>query len=426
MDVLERDFYEERRRKWRRSAFWRGFLVAAVLAALIGAWIGSSAIDAVTSHIARVEVAGIITDDPERDRMLEGLAKNQNVKAVIVRINSPGGTTAGSEALFASLRLVAEKKPLVAQLAEVAASGGYVAAIAADHIVSRGNTLTGSIGVIMEYPDLTQVMKRIGIEVETVRSSELKAEPSPFRETNPAARARDQALVAESYRWFRGLVADRRGLSGTALDTAANGGVFTGRLALENGLIDEIGGEPEALAWLESRDSGPRRLAGSRLGGRARRASGSPFRRQDRVKQRDSRGNIALDRPQALFHRPLIPASMACAKVVSKQFITTGQGHGIRVSPMIKSELIQKIAEENPHLFQRDVERIVGTVFDEIIEAMAAGHRVELRGFGAFSVKRREARQGRNPRTGDSVTVEEKYVPFFKTGKLLRDRLNGG
>ena len=91
---------------------------------------------------------------------------------------------------------------------------------------------------------------------------------------------------------------------------------------------------------------------------------------------------------------------------------------------MIKSELIQKIAEENPHLFQRDVERIVGTVFDEIIEAMAAGHRVELRGFGAFSVKKREARQGRNPRTGDAVTVEEKFVPFFKTGKLLRDRLN--
>jgi integration host factor subunit beta len=99
--------------------------------------------------------------------------------------------------------------------------------------------------------------------------------------------------------------------------------------------------------------------------------------------------------------------------------------HGKRVPPMIKSELIQKIAEANPHLFQRDVERIVGTVFEEIIEAMAQGQRVELRGFGAFSVKKRDARQGRNPRTGDSVTVEEKYVPFFKTGKLLRDRLNG-
>ena len=92
---------------------------------------------------------------------------------------------------------------------------------------------------------------------------------------------------------------------------------------------------------------------------------------------------------------------------------------------MIKSELVQKIADENPHLYQRDVERIVGTIFDEIIEAMASGHRVELRGFGAFSVKKREARIGRNPRTGESVSVDEKYVPFFKTGKRLRDRLNG-
>lgn len=92
---------------------------------------------------------------------------------------------------------------------------------------------------------------------------------------------------------------------------------------------------------------------------------------------------------------------------------------------MIRSELIQKIAEENPHLFQRDVERIVNTIFEEIIDAMARGDRVELRGFGAFSVKRRDARTGRNPRTGDSVEVDEKHVPFFKTGKLLRDRLNG-
>ena len=92
---------------------------------------------------------------------------------------------------------------------------------------------------------------------------------------------------------------------------------------------------------------------------------------------------------------------------------------------MIRSELIQIITDQNPHLYQRDVERIVNTVFDEITNAMANGDRVELRGFGAFSVKRRDARVGRNPRTGASVEVEEKHVPFFKTGKLLRDRLNG-
>lgn len=92
---------------------------------------------------------------------------------------------------------------------------------------------------------------------------------------------------------------------------------------------------------------------------------------------------------------------------------------------MIRSELIQRIADENPHLYQRDVERIVNTIFDEVTNAMARGDRVELRGFGAFSVKKREARVGRNPRTGAAVQVEEKHVPFFKTGKLLRDRLNG-
>jgi len=92
---------------------------------------------------------------------------------------------------------------------------------------------------------------------------------------------------------------------------------------------------------------------------------------------------------------------------------------------MIRSELIQKIADENPHLFQRDVERIVNTIFEEITDALANGDRVELRGFGAFSVKTRDARIGRNPRTGEAVSVEQKKVPFFKTGKLLRDRLNG-
>lgn len=93
---------------------------------------------------------------------------------------------------------------------------------------------------------------------------------------------------------------------------------------------------------------------------------------------------------------------------------------------MIRSELIQKIADENPHLYQRDVERIVNTIFEEIIGAMAQGDRVELRGFGAFSVKKRDARMGRNPRTGDAVEVDEKHVPFFKTGKALRERLNDG
>jgi protease-4 len=203
-----------------------------------------------------VTVEGVITDDPARDALLADLAERGNVHAVILRINSPGGTTAGSEALYEGVRRIAAEKPVVAVLGEVAASGGYIAAIAADHIVSRGNTLTGSIGVIMEYPDLSALIARLGIGVETVRSSELKGEPSPFRPTSPEARAAEEALVAESFAWFRGLVGERRGLSGGELDRVANGGIFTGRLALENGLVDELGGEPEAIAWLESREPG--------------------------------------------------------------------------------------------------------------------------------------------------------------------------
>ena len=255
MEAFERDFYEERRRKWRRSAFWRGFLVAAVLSGIIGVLIASASVASRRDHVARVNITGLITADPSRAAMLEAIAEDDHARALIVRVNSPGGTTAGSEALFAALRRIGEDRPVVAVLSEVAASGGYVAAIAADHIVARGNTLTGSIGVIMEYPDVTAVLDRLGIEIETVRSSELKAEPSPLRPTNPAARARDEAMVADSYLWFRGLVGERRDLSGAALDEVANGGVFTGRLALESGLVDEIGGEREAALWLESQDS---------------------------------------------------------------------------------------------------------------------------------------------------------------------------
>ncbi len=256
MESGNRDFYEERRRKWRRSAFWRGFGVAAAIAVVAGLWLGAGALAPGRAQVARVAVAGVITDDRKRDQLFADLADDAAVRAVVVRINSPGGSTAGSEALYASLRAVAAKKPVVAVLAEVAASGGYVAAIGTDHIVARGNTLTGSIGVIMEYPDLTGVMDRLGVAMETVRSSPLKAEPSPFRETSPAARAVDEAMVADSYDWFRGLVGERRDLDGAGLDAVANGQIFTGRLALANGLVDEIGGEPEALAWLESREPG--------------------------------------------------------------------------------------------------------------------------------------------------------------------------
>lgn len=252
MTAQERDEDRTRRRKGRRAAFWRGFLAAFGVLILIG--IGAFLMDDGPRgpHIARLQVTGTIFGDLERERLVRKLAENDDVEAVVLHINSPGGTSAGAEGLYLALREVAESKPVVAVLGEIAASGGYIAALSADRIISRGNTLTGSIGVIMEYPDVTDLLARLGVEYETIRSSDLKAEPSPFRKISPEARDQQQALIAESYVWFRNLVGTRRNLDGAALDVAASGGVFTGRTALEAGLVDALGGEPEAIDWLES------------------------------------------------------------------------------------------------------------------------------------------------------------------------------
>lgn len=256
MDDLTRDFYEERRRKWRRSAFWRGVFVTLgvfVLLGVMGAFLGGG--PRFGDHIAHVTIKGVIYDDPILDNALKDVQENDSAKALILSISSPGGTTVGSEAVFERLRKISEKKPVVAVLGEVAASGGYIAAIGTDHIIARGNTITGSIGVIMEYPDVTDLLERWGISMQTIRSSDIKGGPSPFRKSTPEALAAERALIDESYDWFRGLVEDRRGLSGEKLDEVADGRVFTGRLALELGLIDAIGGFDDATAYLDSLDS---------------------------------------------------------------------------------------------------------------------------------------------------------------------------
>lgn len=256
MDDLTRDFYEERRHKWRRSAFWRGVLITLSVFVLLGVLVvilGSG--PRFADHIAHVDLKGVIYNDPVLDATLKEVEENHKAKALILTISSPGGTTVGSEAVFERLRKISDKKPVVSVLGEVAASGGYIAAIGADHIIARGNTITGSIGVIMEYPDLTDLLTKVGITMQTIRSSEIKGGPSPFRKSTPEARAAEKVLIDESHQWFRGLVEDRRGLNGSKLDTVADGRVFTGRLALDLGLIDAIGGFDEAIEYLDSLDS---------------------------------------------------------------------------------------------------------------------------------------------------------------------------
>ena len=237
----------ERRRLRRRVGFWR-LVALLVLLVAVGGYLWQSVPRG--SYIARHTVTGTIFDNPDRDALLRRVAEDRRAEALILRIDSPGGTIAGSEALFEAVRAVAEQKPVVAVMGEVAASGGYIAALAADRIIARGNTITGSIGVIAEFPNFEGLLETVGVDFSRVASAPLKAEPSPLRAPSEAALAAQADLVADSYDWFIGLVRARRDLDEDAASTVGDGRIFTGRQAREAGLIDDIGSEAEALDWL--------------------------------------------------------------------------------------------------------------------------------------------------------------------------------
>jgi protease IV len=199
--------------------------------------------------IARINIEGLIRSDQERVEALERLEKSQ-AAAVIVHINSPGGTTAGSEQLYDALTRLKAKKPLVVVVEGLAASGGYITAIAADHIIAQQSSLVGSIGVLFQFPNFSELLKTVGVKVEEVKSSPLKAAPNGFEPTSPEARAALDSLVKDSYAWFRGLVKERRAMDDAQLEKVADGRVFTGRQAVDLKLIDQLGDEKSAVAWL--------------------------------------------------------------------------------------------------------------------------------------------------------------------------------
>lgn len=246
----------DRRRMRRKLTFWRiaTLLVAAIAIAGVGAWGMRDTWPASgRDHIAQVRIEGTITEDEELLERLERIAEAETVKGVILTIDSPGGTTAGGEAIFEAVRRIGEKKPVVAQVGTLAASAGYMIASATDHIVARKSSIVGSIGVLVQFPDLTGLMDKVGVKLEEVKSSPLKAEPSPFNPTTDEERAMIRAMIMDSYDWFVGLVAERRPLSRAEVLALADGSVFTGRQALDRKLVDALGGEEEALEWLKSK-----------------------------------------------------------------------------------------------------------------------------------------------------------------------------
>lgn len=236
--------------RWRLIALVAGALFFIVLlgkTALIPASLGGR------DYIAHITIKDIILEDRERDKALEDLQKDPSVKAVVMHINSPGGTIVGGESLYYSLRSLAEKKPLVATLGSLAASGGYMAAIAADHIFTYQGTITGSIGVMLQTAELTQLSEKIGVKFLTFKSGPLKGTPSPFERTSPEAEKAIQDSINDAYDLFIDMVTERRKLSRTKILSLADGRIYTGRQAVTHKLVDAIGSEKEALLWLKNK-----------------------------------------------------------------------------------------------------------------------------------------------------------------------------
>jgi protease-4 len=256
---FDADAIVDRRRMRRKLTFWRVSAILLVILAVVGAGfalVPGSRLMPQASYVARIKIQGLIRGNQDRVEALDRLSRS-NARAVIVHLDSPGGTTAGSEQLYNSLKQLREKKPVVVVVDGLAASGAYIAALSSEYVIAQETSLVGSIGVLFQFPNFTEVLKTIGVKMEEVKSSPLKAAPNGFEPTSPEARAAIEAIVVDSYAWFKGLVKDNRHMNDAELTKVADGRVFTGRQAVGLKLIDALGDERTARAWLEKEKKVP-------------------------------------------------------------------------------------------------------------------------------------------------------------------------
>lgn len=244
----------DRRLLRRKVTFWR--IVALLLIIVIGFslfrfFAGNDR--SMAPHVAHVTISGLITDNTELLERLADIEKSDSAKALIVSISSGGGTTYGGERIFKAIRAISAKKPVVSDIRTLAASAGYMIATAGDTIIAGDSSITGSIGVIFQYPQVKELMDKVGVSLEEIKSSPMKAEPSPFHNANEDAKVMIRNMVMDSYAWFVDLVADRRKLPRDEVLKLADGTIFTGRQALAVKLIDTLGGQNEIRAYLKTR-----------------------------------------------------------------------------------------------------------------------------------------------------------------------------
>lgn len=247
--TLETDLLLDRRRLKRHLVVWRSLAILAVLAALLVALRGSG-LGITRDHVARLDVNGLITEDHKLTQAVERVADDPTAKALIVRIDSPGGSVAGGESLHDAIADVAAKKPVVVVMGGLAASAGYMIAVPAARIFAHEATLTGSIGVLLEAPEFSGLLAKLGVDTQTIVSGPLKNQPSLTQPLSPQGHEVLQGLVMDMYGQFVAMVAAGRHMDPAKVRQLADGRPYTGRQALQLGLIDAIGGEHAAREWL--------------------------------------------------------------------------------------------------------------------------------------------------------------------------------
>jgi protease-4 len=244
-------YLKDKLHKWKNITFFIVILFLLLLSQLIfGGHLSGGLADG--DYIANIKIDGVIFENDYRSKVLNEVAKEKSIKAVIINIDSPGGSIVGSEILFNDLSAIAKNKPIVVLMNSVAASGGYMAAVASDYIIAHNGTLTGSIGVLMQAAEVTDLAQKVGVKFNTYKSSPLKGSPSPFEKSSFMVDSVIKESISDSYKFFSELVEKRRAnkLNKALLKEIFDGRVFTGRQALQAGLIDEIGSKETAIEYL--------------------------------------------------------------------------------------------------------------------------------------------------------------------------------
>lgn len=242
--LIDRSYLKGQITKWRLIAI---IVIALAAILLTRSYTGDLSVG---GYIARVQVSGVIVDDIRRDKLFHDLAEDNSAKAVILWMDSPGGTVVGGEELYLNVKKLAAKKPVVVVMRSLATSAGYMSTVGASRIFARRGTLTGSIGVIMQTADFTGLADKLGVSPVILKSSPLKAIPNPMEKLTAEGKASLEVVIRDYYETFVDIVAENRNLPRESVLKLADGRVYTGPQALELGLIDALGGEDDAIAWL--------------------------------------------------------------------------------------------------------------------------------------------------------------------------------